>query len=140
MGIRKHLSNFKLSADTDKIDTVIGSTVTVDGPIISKKDIRVDGKVNGSVSTKGSLFVGPEGVIDGDIKAKHITICGKVTGNIVSTGRVIISSKASITGDLSMEHLVVDEGAIFNGRAIMQKDSLLKNTETLTDNSLIAEQ
>jgi cytoskeletal protein CcmA (bactofilin family) len=140
MGIRKHFADFKLSADSDKIDTVIGSSVTVDGPIVSKKDIRVDGKVNGSVSTKGSLFVGPEGVIGGDIKARHVTICGKVTGNVTSSGRVIISSKAFITGDLSMEHLVVDEGAIFNGKANMQTGTLHKGTDSVSDNSLIAEQ
>ena len=120
MSVKKHYMSFKLSNDTDTVDTVIGSSVVIDGPVTSKHPIKVDGIVNGSVFTKSNLFIGPNSVIHGDIKGKNITICGKVNGNVSAKGRIIITSKAEISGNMSMEQLVVDEGAYFNGNCSMQ--------------------
>ena len=120
--MKKHLSSFKLSNESDTIDTVIGASVIIGGPILSKHAIKVDGTVNGSVKTKANLFVGPNSAINGDIQGKDITICGRVNGNVVARSRIIITSKAHVAGNMSMEHLVVDEGAFFNGCCSMQAD------------------
>ena len=122
MSIKKHLTSFKLSNESDTIDTVIGASVIIDGPIFSKHAIKVDGVVHGSVKTKANLFIGPDSVIGGDIQGKDITICGKVNGNVTAKGRIIITSKAQISGNMSMEQLVVDEGAVFNGNCFMQSN------------------
>ncbi len=122
MNVKKHLSSFKLANESNTIDTIIGASVIIDGPILSMHAIKVDGTVNGSVKTKANLFVGPNSVIDGDIHGKDITICGRINGNVVAKGRIIITSKAHIAGNMSMEHLVVDEGAFFNGCCSMQTD------------------
>ncbi|MHB1483418.1 MAG: bactofilin family protein [Saccharofermentanales bacterium] len=119
MSIKKHLSNFKLSNESDKIDTIIGDSVVIDGPIVSKKPVKIDGTVHGSVTTKSNVFLGPNAVINGDIRGKDVTVCGKVNGNVNSGGRLIITSKAVITGNMSMVHLVIDEGAMFNGNCTM---------------------
>ena len=131
MSVKKHYMSFKLSNDTDTVDTIIGSSVVIDGPVTSKHPIKVDGIVNGSVSTKSNLFVGPNSVIHGDIKGKNITICGKVNGNVSAKGRIIITSKAEITGNMTMEQLVVDEGAYFSGNCSMQP--VQKPAEEKTD-------
>lgn len=120
MSVKKHFSSFRLSNESDKVDTVIGESVIIDGPIFSKREIKIDGIVHGSVTTKANLFLGPDSVVDGDIQGKDITICGKVKGNVFAKGRVIVTSKANISGNMSMDQLVVDEGACFNGRCSMQ--------------------
>ena len=120
MSVKKHYSSFKLSNETDTVDTVIGSGVVIDGPVSSKHPIKVDGIIHGSVKTKANVFIGPNSVIDGDVHGKDVTVCGKVNGNVSAKGRIIISSKAQISGNMSMEQLVVDEGALFNGTCTMQ--------------------
>jgi len=124
MSIKKRFSSFKLYNAADTIDTIIGASVVVDGPLVSKNAIRIDGIVNGSVATKANLFIGPDSVIGGDIHGKDITICGKVNGNVIAKGRIIITSKAQISGNMKMEHLVVDEGALFNGTCTMLPSSI----------------
>lgn len=119
MSIKRHFSNFKLSNESDKIDTVIGESVIVDGPLSSKKPLKIDGIINGSVTTKSNIFIGPNGTVNGDIQGKDVTVCGKVNGNVSSARRLIITSKAVISGNMSMEHLVIDEGALFNGNCTM---------------------
>lgn len=123
MSVKKHFSSFRLSNESDKVDTVIGESVIIDGPVFSKREIRIDGIVHGSVTTKANLFIGPDSVVDGDIQAKDVTICGKVKGNVFAKGRVIVTSKANVSGNMSMDQLVVDEGACFNGRCSMQSSS-----------------
>jgi len=123
MRIKKHFSNFKLSNESDSIDTVIGDSVVIDGPVMSKKPIKIDGTVNGSVTTRSNGFIGPNAVITGDIQGKDVTVCGKVNGNVNSAGRLIITSKAVISGNMSMENLVIDEGAMFNGNCAMHAGS-----------------
>lgn len=120
MSIKKHFNNFKVSNNSDKVDTVIGASVVIDGPLFSKEAIKIDGTVHGSVTTKSNLFLGPDSVVMGDVQGKDVTICGKVTGNVTAKGRIIITSKAQISGNMSMDHLVVDEGALFNGNCTMQ--------------------
>lgn len=119
MSVKKHYTSFRLSNNTDTVDTVIGCTVVIDGPITSRHPIKVDGIVHGSVKTKANVFIGPNSEIDGDIHGKDITICGRVNGDVCAKGRIIISSKARVTGNMTMEQLVVDEGASFNGTCCM---------------------
>lgn len=120
MRVKKHFSNFKLSNESETVDTVIGESVVIDGPLFSKHSIKVDGIIHGPVTTKANLFIGPNSIVDGDIQGKDITVCGKVNGNVTSKGRIIITSKAQISGNISMEYLVVDEGAFFSGTCTMQ--------------------
>ncbi len=123
MSIKRHFINFKLSNESDKIDTIIGESVVLDGPLTSKQSIRVDGVINGSISTKSNVFIGPDSTINGDVKGKEVTVCGKVNGNVTAKGRIILTAKAQITGNMVMQHLVMDEGAVFNGNCSMQSSS-----------------
>ena len=42
---------------------IIGSGTSIQGDIVCEGDIRIDGQVNGLVSTKAKIVVGPEGEI-----------------------------------------------------------------------------
>lgn len=128
MNLKKQIAEFKASNDSDKIDTIIGSTVIIDGPVTSRRAIRVDGTIHGGVTTRGNLFTGTDSVINGDVVGRNMTICGIVNGNVKASGRVIITSKAKISGDLSMQHLVVDEGALFNGSISMASSDEQQDT------------
>ena len=130
MNIRRQLADFRNSNDSDKIDTVIGSSVVIDGNISSRKAVRIDGTVHGNLHTRGNIFTGPESVINGDVSGKNITVCGVVNGDVKARGRVILTEKARISGDLSMEHMVVDEGALVNGTISMLKGSAETGTDT----------
>lgn len=133
MNIKKQLALFKDSNDSDKIDTVIGSSVVIDGPLDSRKALRVDGTVHGNVTTKGNLFTGPDSVINGNVSGRNITLCGVVNGDVIAMGRLIITSKAKVSGDLSMEHMVVDEGALLNGSINMFKGKISTPVDNETD-------
>ena len=52
--------------ESNKIDIIEKTTVIV-GNITSQADFRIDGKVEGTISTAGKVVIGEEGVVSGKI-------------------------------------------------------------------------
>ena len=110
-------------APNDSIN-VIGSDTTIEGNIISKGDIRVEGKLIGSIQTASKLVLGVSGEIHGDIQAKSADISGKVQGNARVSEILYLKSTSRITGDIVTDKLVVESGGEFNGSCEMGKKAI----------------
>lgn len=107
-------------ADKDLKDlNLIGAGTTVEGKIRTQGNIRIDGKLTGEINATENLSVGVTGVIEGTISGKNIIVGGKVRGNITATEKLVMEGKAVVRGDVRASKLVVDEGALFDGRISM---------------------
>lgn len=93
--------------------TVINGDVNTDG------DMRIDGKVTGTVASKQKIVLGTTGVVEGDIVCQNAYIDGRVHGNIEVSELLILSKSAHVMGDIKIKRLVVEEGAKFNGKCSM---------------------
>jgi len=104
-------------AEIDKIESVIGPSLVVKGEIQSSGALRVDGTVEGSISSKGTVVVANNGVVKADIKADRIVIGGNIHGNVVAREKVEILSTGKLYGDIVTiaRGFIVHEGAIFEG-------------------------
>ena len=98
---------------------VISAGTVIEGKITTQGSIRIDGRVIGNIYSNGNLTVGATGEIQGDIEAKNIIIAGKVNGTITAGGKLVFESKAVVKGDVKASKLVVDEGAVFDGKCVM---------------------
>ena len=117
-----------------ELNTIVGKGSTLTGDMKVQNSIRIDGKVNGNISTTDTIIIGKDGSVAGNMKAKHVLLAGKVTGNISTTGKVFLETTASISGDITATHLVVDEGAIFDGKCKMSSGSAqVKNIENTAE-------
>ena len=114
MGIKN--SEFGRGGD---LNTIVGKGSAINGDMDIRSSLRIDGKVRGNITAADTVIVGKEGVVEGIIKAKHVLMAGKVKGNIIATGKVLIESTSSIFGDIKASRLVVDEGALFDGKCSM---------------------
>ncbi len=103
------------SVGNRKIDTLIGKDSSFIGNIESKGTIRVDGKFEGEIATKGDLVIGETGQIHGKIKAQNIIIAGKVKGEVEATDKLELVPSGNLQGEARMNLLVVEEGAVFQG-------------------------
>ncbi|HSJ01475.1 MAG TPA: polymer-forming cytoskeletal protein, partial [Verrucomicrobium sp.] len=61
---------------------VLANDVEIKGSIKFSHDLIIDGKIEGEVSSDGSLTVGENALIKGEIKTRAVTLFGKVEGNI----------------------------------------------------------
>jgi cytoskeletal protein CcmA (bactofilin family) len=94
----------------------IGASVVFKGELSSSEDLRIDGRIEGTIDVKNhDLIVGPSGQIVADIVAKTITIRGKVTGKMTATRRIEIRETALVEGDITAPRLVITDGATVQG-------------------------
>ncbi len=98
---------------------IIGSGTSIQGDIVCEGDIRIDGQVNGLVSTKAKIVVGPEGDITGDLICQSADILGKVTGIIKVEELLFLKGNAHVKGDVYTAHFEMEPTAKFNGRCYM---------------------
>lgn len=92
------------------------------GDIFSEGNVQggnvelVTSSVQGDVSAKELLKIGPQSVIGGNIKTKDMICSGRIVGNVESSGRVTLTTGSALTGDLTAATIAVMEGALMEGR------------------------
>ncbi len=99
--------------------TIISEGVVLDGKLTSKGNIRIDGIVKGDVNAGGNITIGQRGEINGEVIASAIIIGGKVNGLVNAKERVTLESSSILKGDLITKILIIEEGAIFDGKSSM---------------------
>jgi cytoskeletal protein CcmA (bactofilin family) len=99
--------------------TVISKGVKIEGKLSCSGNIRLDGEVQGDISSQGVVIIGEFGKVNGQINAENITIGGKVTGTVKAKDKVVLESKANLKGDITTKALMVEAGAVFNGNTKM---------------------
>lgn len=102
-----------------EVKTIIGSGTEVKGDIRSSDSLRIDGRIEGTISCEKDLIIGEEGEVVAEISATNVVISGKVKGNIKAKGKVEILGKGYVKGDITALSLVVTNGVFFEGRCFM---------------------
>ena len=103
------------------LNTIVGKGSSLEGTLKVEQSLRIDGKIKGHVSTTDSLVIGKEGEIEGEVITKNAIIGGRVRAKLSATGKVVLESNAVFVGELKTSRLVIDDGAVFEGRCSMQK-------------------
>jgi cytoskeletal protein CcmA (bactofilin family) len=98
---------------------IIGAGTAIEGEIKTDSDIRVDGKVKGTITSKAKIVVGNTGVVDGDLIGDNADVSGKVFGKVEVTDLLFLKSTGYLEGDIVTGKLVVEAGARFTGSCKM---------------------
>jgi cytoskeletal protein CcmA (bactofilin family) len=110
-------------SSSDIIATVIGRGTYVKGSIRLKNSGRIDGHIIGDVNSDQDVLIGESGIVEGSITARSAVIGGKVQGAIEAEKRVILEEKAELEGDIHTGHIRIVDGARFNGKCYMVKET-----------------
>ncbi len=101
-------------------NTVIGSTIVIDGEISGEEDLTVLGTVKGRIGLREHIHVEPTGVIEANIETATITVEGTVTGDIHATERAELKSNCRVVGDIRAPRILIADGASFKGNVDME--------------------
>jgi len=107
--------------------TIISSGVIVEGKLSSNGNVRIDGTVNGDINANGNLTIGNQGEVTGEVHAQVITVGGKISGTITAHDKIILESTSLLKGDIITKILVVEEGAVFEGKSTMNSPNKPSN-------------
>jgi cytoskeletal protein CcmA (bactofilin family) len=97
--------------------------VSMKGEISFKETFRIDGKFEGIIRSSKSLVVGEFADVNAEIEVERIFVAGSLRGSVNASDRIEIQSTAHVQSDLTTKVLVVDEGAVFEGRCTMSARS-----------------
>lgn len=90
-----------------------------EGKLTFKDTVRIDGSFQGEITSENTLIVGETGVIEATIRSNTVVVSGSVTGNIHAGRQIVLHKSAKVEGDMDAPSLIIEEGAVFNGRLTM---------------------
>jgi cytoskeletal protein CcmA (bactofilin family) len=91
--------------------------VSIKGSVKFVNELTIDGEVEGTVDSTGTLTIGEYARICGEIRTKSVKVRGTVEGNIFVTERCELQAGCKLQGDIEAPRLMVDENASFLGSA-----------------------
>lgn len=112
----------KRSAMKSKAPSILSADLTITGSISSDGEVQLDGVVEGDVRA-GSLSIGEEATVKGEVVAESVVVRGRVEGS-VRARQVQLAATARIEGDIVHATLAVESGAYFDGHCRRSSDPL----------------
>jgi cytoskeletal protein CcmA (bactofilin family) len=103
--------------------SIINEGLSIVGNVKSPGELHIDGDVEGAVEC-GSLFLGEEAKVQGDVTAEDVTVKGGLTGSIRAR-RVVLCSTSTVEGEIFYHHLTIEQGAYFEGLSRRSDNPLL---------------
>ncbi|MDA0993031.1 MAG: polymer-forming cytoskeletal protein [Proteobacteria bacterium] len=107
--------------------SVIGPTLVFRGELSADEDLVIEGTIEGTIAHhKKNLTIGTKGKVSANIHASSVLVEGQLDGDINSDGLVSLAKGSIVNGNIYCARLVMADGARFNGKIEMVKQSPLK--------------
>ena len=98
---------------------IIRKGTEITGDVTCSGDIRIDGRLKGTLNSQGKVVVGESGVIDGEIICKNADISGTIKAKLVVKELLQLKVTANIHSDINTNKLSIEPGANFTGSCNM---------------------
>ncbi len=106
--------------DLTKEQNKIAQGTTFRGDIESQGSFRIEGKVEGSITTAGKVVIGKTGLVEGNINCEYADLEGKFIGEIEVNATLTLKSTAVVEGKVVTDKLAIEPGAVFNASCKMK--------------------
>lgn len=98
----------------------LGEGTEIKGELLFSDMLRVDGSISGKIkSDAGTLLVGERGYIKASVEAANVSVSGTIEGTITAKNKVEIHPTGKIFGDVYTQALIIEHGAVFDGKSHM---------------------
>lgn len=102
-----------------KMDVYISSESVINGDMKTKSNIKIDGRVDGNVESEGTVHIGSDAQVEGNVTGADIQIAGVVNGNVTAAGSLKLYSSSKLTGDVVAASMEVEKGALYKGGMVI---------------------
>jgi cytoskeletal protein CcmA (bactofilin family) len=117
------MKNNELNGQPNRIER----STKITGEIVSEADFRIDGTLEGTITTSGKVVIGKEGVINGNVNCAFADVEGKFSGKIEVKESLSLKSTSSVEGEVIIGKLIVESGASFNAKCSMRSAKEVKS-------------
>jgi cytoskeletal protein CcmA (bactofilin family) len=109
-----------MSKATTMERNILAKNTTIVGDLSSEGDFRIDGTLEGTLTTKGRVIIGQDGAVKGTVHCENADIEGNFSGDLKVNTMLTIKATANISGDVVIGKLSVEPGASFNATCSMK--------------------
>ena len=102
-------------------ESLIGPDDYFSGNYKSNRAVRVQGRVEGSIESRGQILIEERAQVRADLAAEEITVAGTYDGKVQCRRRFEIRPTGVVTGEINTDLLVVQEGGYFDGQLKMKE-------------------
>lgn len=102
-----------------KMDVYISAESVITGDLQSKSNIKIDGRIRGSVISSGNVHVGGNARVEGNIIGADVQVAGVVSGGVTATGGLLLFASSKLTGDIKAASMEVEKGANYKGNMVI---------------------
>ncbi len=99
--------------------TLLAKGVQLRGEIRVEGTVRIDGRLDGDIHTKGQVIVGEDGLVQGTIAAGTLVSSGRIKATVTAVERVQLLKTAILIGEVHTPVLMMEEGAKIQGTTDM---------------------
>ena len=99
--------------------SILAQDLRITGEISSTGTIEVLGEIEGNLTARG-LIVGAEGRVTGTVSAETVEVKGRLDGR-VATHAMALRASAEVAADISYSSLVIESGALIEGKFSLNK-------------------
>lgn len=101
--------------------TIIAEGVKIEGKINCPGSVRIDGAVNGEITTDKDITIGKEGKVEANVTTKDAIIAGTYKGDMIASGEVEIAPTGKFIGNLTQKDalLTISKGGLFRGESLI---------------------
>lgn len=109
----------KDEAPVGGLHNTLATGTTIKGDIITDTDFRLDGRVEGNITCKAKIVIGPKAQVVGNIISENAEVLGSIEGNMEVRGKLILKASAIVKGDIITQIMEIEPNASFNGSCKM---------------------
>jgi len=109
--------------------TFLGRGAKFKGILTFDGSIRIDGRLEGEIHSKGTLMVGEHAVIEGDVNADIVICGGRITGTVMAAKKVQLLAPGVLIGTIKTPLLSVEEGVRFSGHCEVEGRGEIRTLE-----------
>jgi cytoskeletal protein CcmA (bactofilin family) len=120
------------SESAGEIVSLLGEGAEFQGELSFNHGIRVDGIIRGKIRSEASLVIGPKGKVEAEVAIRRVSISGEFRGTIHASDRVEIHKEGKVYGDIYTPCLIIEAGAVFEGKCNMNEHMAARSQGTET--------
>lgn len=120
--LRKSLGSKGEKMARDEINAFMGVGTSYRGKLEFKGTVRIDGEFEGEIESQGTLIVGNEARVRGNINVGQLVLSGSLEGELKAQTKVVLYKQANLRGKIVTPVLLVEEGAVVKGEIDMNQE------------------
>ncbi len=91
--------------------SVFAAGLKLKGDVDAPNDIRIDGSMEGNISSARKVMIGASGTLKGNVRAEEVHVMGEMKGDLYAKGLAKVGATGKFNGSIISGQIEIEQGA-----------------------------